>query len=370
MKATINAKALASVLTIAANYAGKNGFGISSMALFTVNEDELTVRTASNDQTFTTSLPVTNAEDGSIAVSIDKLASAMSKVFTDEIELSSSDNNTKLNIKSVGGRMKAVFHSLDGSQFPKAHVCNPNSWISIDGNAFATIAKRIVPVAETAGVAQEMLKALHLEYCNNVLYFSATNGKSLGYEALSVGTPMNAFDSINIPFNMVPKVLLAMKGEDVKVAVEDKLFYVQGNGMTISIPLFAKQYCNWRRVVPANVKQKVTFQTQTFLAALELAGVTSEQKSKRIDLTLKEGKAILSSINETNDALEQEIDILGEVSEEITFAFNKDMLAVLLKGLSDTVVFGYNEKEKACKLTNVDGEGATYVIMPMNMKKN
>ena len=124
----------------------------------------------------------------------------------------------------------------------------------------------------------------------------------------------------------------------MKIKVGQNQIAFELNGAILVSKLIEGNYPNYRQVIPAETKERVTLERESFHNAVRRVAILTSEKSNSIKLVLtKNNLDIVANSPEIGEAKETIAVKYG--GKEFTIAFNPDLLMAPLRNLVDDEIY-------------------------------
>lgn len=293
-----------------------------------VDFDGETVTITANDGVRTYSEKFSaEGEAGQCTIEADKLAKAANGMKSGEIEL------TPTQIKQ--GRSNLKLESLRYSDFPQPDYGAADD-CGITGEQLADAIGFVAHAIPTKDV-RHILNGVHLTngYC------VATDGHRLAFCELPYDGP-----DIIIPADSARQIG-AMYGQ---VKVSDRQLVIDGKSSRFSSGLIEGKYVDWRRVVPKDLANTITFDGSAMLAELRTALLGGNLAK----FTLSDGQITIQ-----NDGAETAIDFEGQA--DLVIGYNIQYLIDAISTTGGGTITMQIQEGKPCLVNN------NLIVMPVRI---
>jgi DNA polymerase-3 subunit beta len=200
----------------------------------------------------------------------------------------------------------------------------------------------------------------------NKLTMVATDGRRLALVDLEVEFPRSQEGDMIVPAKCVGELqrLLGDEGE-LKMLVGENQIAFDVNGRLLVSKLIEGNYPNYRQVIPAETKERVTIEREQLLTAVRRVALLSSEKSNSVKLNFtKNNLEITANTPEIGEAHESlPVQYKGK---EFSIAFNPIFLQDPLRNLPDDEVHLDLIDEMSPGVIKI-GTPFLYVLMPMRI---
>lgn len=211
-----------------------------------------------------------------------------------------------------------------------------------------------------------VLNGILASFKENKLTLVATDGRRLALVDIELEFPQSFETEVIIPTKAVLEVqrLLSDEGE-IKVSIGETQIAFEANGTFLVSKLIEGNYPNYRQVIPAETKERITLEREYFYNAVHRVSLLASDKSNSVKLIFtKNNLEIAANTPEVGEAKESlPIQYKGR---EFAIAFNPEFLMAPLKNLSEDEIFLDLIDEMSPGLVKIQGP-FLYVLMPMRI---
>lgn len=325
-------------------------------------------------------LAATNLEIGVIKyVSVEVISSGEITVPAKTLlEIISGLGPTRIDIEAEGevltiksGKFKATINGIAASEFPAIPV-SEGEGVDFDKSAF--LESQQILFASAVDEGRPVLTGVLTESSQGKLDFVATDGFRLAHRRVKLETDADSFKSL-IPRRTFEEVIRIISEEDLSEEEKVNLSSSKGQnqiiftvGQTIvSSRLIEGQFPSWEKIIPTEIKTRVTLEKEQMMKALKLAAVFAKNEANVITLTSQEGKLGLKSQAKELGSQENEIDSQIE-GDPIQIAFNAKFLTDAISSCpSAQIMIEFSGPLSACLIKPIGIEGLEYIVMPVRL---
>ncbi|MCX6905504.1 MAG: DNA polymerase III subunit beta [Verrucomicrobia bacterium] len=217
-------------------------------------------------------------------------------------------------------------------------------------------------------------------YVLNGIYFSlkehkltmvATDGRRLAMVEQELDIPEKSQTEFIVPSKAVNELtrLLQDKGEaEIHFSENQAVFTLKdekGVPVVIMTKLIEGNYPNYRQVIPAEAKERISLPREEFLHALKRAEIMTSEKQNSVRLTFSKNNLAITAntpdVGEARDNL-----AINYKGKEMAIAFNPGYVIEPLNALSEDEVFMELIDELSPGVLKIQGP-FLYVVMPMRL---
>jgi len=211
-----------------------------------------------------------------------------------------------------------------------------------------------------------VLNGLLFSLKENKLTLVATDGRRLAMVDIELEFPRSHEADIIVPTKAVTELqrLLTDEGE-VKVSVGSGQIAFDLNNTLLVSKLIEGNYPNYKQVIPAETKERVTLERETFLNSLRRVSLLASDKSNSIKLNFSKNNIdITANTPEVGEAKESLAVVYK--GREFSIAFNPEFFMAPLRALTEDEVFLDLIDEMSPGVLKIQTP-FLYVLMPMRI---
>ncbi|MEI9892518.1 MAG: DNA polymerase III subunit beta [Chthoniobacter sp.] len=211
-----------------------------------------------------------------------------------------------------------------------------------------------------------VLNGILFSFKENKLTLVATDGRRLAMVDIEVEFPRSQEVDIIVPTKAVTELgrLLGDEG-DVRLSVEENQVAFQIGDTLLASKLIEGNYPNYRQVIPAEAKERVTLERELFLNAVHRVALLSSEKSNSVKLVFtKNNIEIAANTPDVGEARESLA--VAYKGREFSIAFNPEFLQAPLRVLTNEEVYLDMIDEMSPGVIKIQSP-FLYVLMPMRI---
>ncbi|HEY0791133.1 MAG TPA: DNA polymerase III subunit beta [Chthoniobacterales bacterium] len=211
-----------------------------------------------------------------------------------------------------------------------------------------------------------VLNGILFSFRDNKLTLVATDGRRLALVDLEIEFPASQEVDIIVPTKAVSELQRLVRDEgDVKVSIGDNQIAFELNRTFLVSKLIEGNYPNYRQVIPAEAKERITLERETFLTAVRRVSLLASEKSNSVKLIFSKGNIdIVATTPDVGEAKES-LPVMYK-GREFSIAFNPEFLMAPLRNLGNDEVFLDLIDEMSPGVIKIQGP-FLYVLMPMRL---
>jgi DNA polymerase-3 subunit beta len=211
-----------------------------------------------------------------------------------------------------------------------------------------------------------VLNGVLFSFKENKLTLVATDGRRLAMVDIELEFPRSHEADIIVPTKAVTELqrLLTDDG-DVKISVGTGQIAFDLNNTLLVSKLIEGNYPNYKQVIPAEAKERVTLERETFLNSLRRVSLLASDKSNSIKLNFsKNNIEITANTPEVGEARES-LPVVYK-GRDFSIAFNPEFLMAPLRNLAEDEIFFDLIDEMSPGVVKIQTP-FLYVLMPMRV---
>jgi DNA polymerase III subunit beta len=211
-----------------------------------------------------------------------------------------------------------------------------------------------------------VLNGLLFSFKDNKLTLVATDGRRLAMVDIELEIPRSQETDIIVPTKAVTELQRLLTDEgDVKVSVTSGQIAFDLNKTLLVSKLIEGNYPNYKQVIPAEAKERVTLERETLLNSLRRVSLLASEKSNSIKLSFSKNNIdITANTPEVGEAKESlPVQYKGR---DFSIAFNPEFLMAPLRALTEDEVFLDLIDEMSPGVLKIQTP-FLYVLMPMRI---
>ena len=224
-------------------------------------------------------------------------------------------------------------------------------------------------------VSQDEKKPAHTGELFEILPDKLTVVALDGYRLAIVERPVTAVKDIRIivPSKTMTEVSHLLPNDDeelVHISANRRYVVFMAGGYTIMSRLIEGEFLNYRNVIPADSRTRVTIDTKEFVETIERASlIITERLKNPLRITFTEGKVVVRC--QTN--LGRVVDEFNAQCEgdEVEIGFNnRYLLDALRNARTEQVRMEISGPLSPVKVLPVDGSDFLYLVLPVRFKND
>ncbi len=211
-----------------------------------------------------------------------------------------------------------------------------------------------------------VLNGILFSFKENKLTLVATDGRRLALVDIESEFPRSNEVDVVIPAKCITELqrLLGEEG-DVKLAVGENHVSFEAGGKLLVSKLIEGNYPNYRQVIPAESRERITIERELFLNAVRRVSLLSSDKSNSVKLIFtKNNLEITANTPDIGEAHESMA--ISYKGKDFSVAFNPGFLQDPLRNLTEDEVHLEVSDEMSPGVIKI-GTPFLYVLMPMRI---
>ena len=337
---------------------------ILSNVLLNAVGDRLTLTATDLDVTISKTVEAKVEIDGSFTMPVKKLLSIAREVGGSQIEMDVSKNQCSIKSGSSAYRV----NGLPAEEFPPIPNFSGQTTIQMPQDTVKTMLRR-TSFAVSTDENRYVLNGLYLSFKENKLTMVATDGRRLALAEEDVELKDDNPLEVIVPTKAIQELSRSLgdKGDvEIKITENQVSFGLKendGTGSLIVSKLVEGAYPNYKQVIPAESKHRVTLDKEELFHALRRAEIMTSEKANSVKLTFSENNLTFTA-NSPEVGESRETMAIKYEGEETSIAFNPQFFIDPLKALEEDEVHFEFTDQLSPGVVKVK-HPFLYVIMPM-----
>lgn len=338
---------------------------IISSVLLIAKEDILIIKATDFRVSFETEIPISLEKPGDSTVFCSKFLGIL-RNFPDENVFIIKEGE-KLTITNKGN-ISFKLNSLSVDNFPEIPNSEGATFFSLPQKNFVYMIRQTI-FAVSGDETRYFMNGVYMKTKDNELVLVATDGRRLSQVHHLLEENQEDLSGIIIPPKVLGLISKLSSGEgNIELAVKDKLFFTRFDKQKLASTLVDGQFPNYSRVIPQNQELNFSVNRDEFSAALRRVSLLSDQKTKRIILSLSQNSIILKSDESEIGEAEEKIGCLYD-GPGVDFALNHTYLSEPLRVIEEKeITVEFTESHKAITLISPTNSSFFHIVMPMQME--
>lgn len=340
---------------------------ILSNVLLRAEGNRLELTATDLDVTIICSVEAAVKTPGATTVPVKKLFGIVRELGNPEIELEVDDKNV-CSLRSGPSFFK--IRGLGAEEFPPLPKFNEDKNVILPQEKIRSMFRK-TSFAISTDESRYVLNGIFFSLKEHKLTMVATDGRRLALVDEDVDVSEKSQGEFIIPAKTVNELnrLLQEKGEvQIRYAENQAAFELKdekGFSILVITKLIEGNYPNYRQVIPAETKERISLSREEFMHALRRAEIMTSEKQNSVKLSF--GKNSLSITANSPDVGEaEETMAINYKGKEMAIAFNPGYVIDPLNALTNEEVFLELIDELSPGVLKINGP-FLYVVMPMRL---
>jgi DNA polymerase-3 subunit beta len=340
---------------------------ILSNVLLRAGENRLELTATDLDVTVSCAVEAKVKKQGATTVPVKKLFGIVRELSNAEIDLETDEKNVT-SISSGSSFYK--INGLSADEFPPIQSPKDDKKVVMPQETIRGMMRK-TSFAISSDESRYVLNGIYLSLKDHKLTMVATDGRRLALVDEEANISEQGQGEFIVPAKAVNELnrLLAEKGEiELRYAENQASFTLKnekGSSTLIITKLIEGSYPNYRQVIPAETKERVSLVRDEFLHALRRAEIMTSEKSNSVKLSFSKNKLeITANSPEVGEAKESLA--VNYKGPDMAIAFNPKYMIDPLNALADDEVFLELIDELSPGVLKINGP-FLYVVMPMRL---
>ena len=340
---------------------------ILSNVLLKAEGNRLAFTATDLDVTISSSVEATVKKGGSTTLPVKKLFGIAKELASQEIELEVDDKNF-CSVRAGSSYFK--IRGLGAEEFPPMPTFKEDKKLSLQQDKIRSMLKK-TSFAISTDESRYVLNGIFFSLKEHKLTMVATDGRRLALVDEEVELASGSQGEFIVPAKAVNELnrLLGDKGEVEILFSDNQAAFTLKDDKEKSILIITKliegNYPNYRQVIPAETKERVTLAREEFMHALRRAEIMTSEKQNSVKLSFgKNTLAITANSPDVGEARESMA--INYKGKEMSIAFNPTYIIEPLTALATDEVYLELIDELSPGVLKISGP-FLYVVMPMRL---
>jgi len=340
---------------------------ILSNVLLRAEGNKLELTATDLDVTISSGVEAKVIQPGATTVPVKKLFGIVRELGNPEMEIEVDDKNV-CTIRSGSSFYK--IHGLSADEFPPLPVFKEDKMVALPQEKVKGMLKK-TSFAISTDESRYVLNGIFLSLKDHKMTMVATDGRRLALVDEEIDVAETSHGEFILPAKTVSELnrLLQDKGDLELRYTENQASFTlkddKGGAVLIVTKLIEGNYPNYRQVIPAETKERVSLSREEFLHALKRAEIMTSEKSNSVKMSFGKNKLeITANSPEVGEA--KETLAINYKGIEMAIAFNPKYMIDPLTALTNDEVFIELIDELSPGVLKINGP-FLYVVMPMRL---
>ncbi|MBN1525466.1 MAG: DNA polymerase III subunit beta [Spirochaetales bacterium] len=342
----------------------KSTISILSNVLIIAENDSLVIKATDLKISFSTKIPVTVKQPGSVAVFCDRLLDILRSLPSGEIEFALQENLVLL-ITPKSTRAHFELKCIQADKFPPQQEVDKALFFEFSQKDFIEmISKTIFAISDDE--TRFFLNGVYFEKNDSKLNMVASDGRRLSFISKDIKADIDDINGIIIP----PKILNIVKkntpGEgNLSLAVTDKNIFVKIDNRLYTSNLIDGKFPNYKKIIPEQNEHFFLVKKQILAESLKRVSVLVENKTRSVFFNITENLISVSSEESDIGMAREELEC--EYSgPEYTLTFNYLYILEPLNVIDDEYIrMDFNDPKKAVIMKAKGEQDYMNIVMPL-----
>jgi len=344
---------------------GKSDNPILGNLLLNVKDGVLTVKAANRQMEMSSTSGVDPDEDGSITVP--------AKKFFDILKADPQDSQISFSLDEKGdsallrfSRSRFKLATLPSDLFPSSESVTPDADVKIDQSQLKSMLDS-VSFSMAAQDVRYYLNGMLVDVNQGVMRLVTTDGHRLSAVKTEVECSSEEHLQIILPRDAISQIgkMLDKSNDDITLSFNRNHLKLKCNDVELTAKLIDGRFPDYTRVIPANNENIMKVGVEDFLSKLRQVSVVSDEKFKRVTLSLKNNSVALSMVTHSDEVAENEAEC-SYSSNDLEVGFNVLYLIEVFSHLKgDVAEVAFGGENTAIKIAPENWDNIAYVVMPM-----
>ncbi len=295
-----------------------------------------------------------------------RLFSDMTKIMPSEYITYEVDDN--LNMKISGGTAEYQLSAISAEEYPALPDIDTNSAITINQHSLRSMINQTI-YAVSLNDSKPILTGELFDINNNSINMVAIDGFRLAIRNEQINCSENK--KFVVPSKALKEAAALLTEDEEKecnIYVNAKHVLFDINGYRIFTRLLEGEFHNYKNSIPMEFKTEVIVKTSALISCIERCSIILNEKNKApVKCNFENGymnvecKTALGCFEDS-----MEINMTGD---NLIIGFsNKFLIDALRAADTDMIKIQMSGSNKAVKISPIDGEHFTFIIMPLQIR--
>jgi len=338
---------------------------ILSNVLIEAEEDGLRLTTTDLDVGVSGTVPAEVTEAGSTTLPARRLAGIVRELPAVDVEVTVDLSKNQATINCGASHFKII--GLDAKEFPSVADLDDAHEFKIQQGVLLDALKKTA-YASSSDETRYVLNGIHFVFEKGTMTLVATDGRRLAHVVNDLEFPEGQERSFIVPSKAIQELtrLLGTEGSLRLRLSDSQVAFEVGDSLLVS-KLIEGQYPDFRRVIPAETKHRVTFEREMLTSVVNRVALLTSDKSSSVKLRFEDDQITVTA-NSPNIGEAVESLSVKYKGEPMEVAFNPGFLVEPLKSIdSDEVFLELIDENSPGVIKN--NSNFLYVIMPMRVNE-
>ncbi|MDR3591552.1 MAG: DNA polymerase III subunit beta [Negativicutes bacterium] len=366
MKAIFNHKDLDKAVQAAARIAGgKTTIPVLSGILVSIESEKATFSASNYEISLEYSIPAIVEIPGTILISGRLFSDLIKKMPTDNITISSDEEDNLLVVQSGTSTYKIL--TMKADEFPAIERVQQDNAIELTGADLQEIHRLTSFCVATSG--SPIFTGIHILINDGILTAYGSDTHCLAKKKIAFNSTVTG-DVIIPPISLLEICRLAEPEDKVIMSLHKGKISFQTDSIYFSCQAIQGHRPDFERVIPKVTPTKVTLSREVFLIALERVSIIGTERTKdgvsnNVVISSDKDRMIITSQSGEKGKAYEEFPATIDGSD-VRFLFNSYLITGFLRAIdADQIIFSFPETKAPCLLIPTDDDSYLYVTSPM-----
>ncbi len=335
---------------------------ILSNVLIRAHKDKISLTTTDLDVTVQCAIEATVVREGSVTLPARRLFTIIRELEHAEVEMEVDDKNAAT---ILSGGSCFVIVGIAESEFPQLPKLSGAKSFSLEQKVLRAAFKK-TSYAMSTDEARYVLNGVLLSLKDDKLVVVATDGRRLALAEQEIDLPKDTKGELLIPSKTVLEIYRLLKDKGtVTISFTENQVSCALDGTHLVSKLIDGIYPNYRQVIPAEVKERISLERESFHQAVRRAALLVSERNHAVKLHFTKNnlsiRAHAPDVGESKESL-----AINYKGPDITIGFNPDYLIDPLRNLDHDEIFFELTDSLSPGVIKVNAP-FLYVIMPLRV---
>ncbi len=335
--------------------------------LFEVSKSVLTITATDLDTSISSTLKVTDAADGTIAVPARRITETIRSLPNVDVQFVADIASNKILMKTPNGEYKLTGEPHDN--YPTLPAFEGNQRLPVSGE----VLRRLITKTSFAVSSDELRPAMMgilFQLRKKEIRTVATDGHRL-VKCINTGITSSTERDIVIPAKALTIVAKSAPDSDSNLMFDDHHIMVNFGNSTLVARIIEDKYPNYESVIPGDNNKKLIVDKQQLLASVRRTAIYASTTNHQVRFSLKKGSMSVSAEDIDFGSEARETIPCDYSSEAMEIGFNSAYVIDILSHIdTDEVRFELSTPTRAATIqpvTQREGEDLLMLVMPVRL---
>ena len=344
----------------------KTTLSVLSNILFTAEGNELKLTATDLDLSMTTTMPAKVEEGGRACVPAKRIGEIVRSLPPMEVKITVKNNTVRIQC----GKSDFKITGADAEEFPKVTDRMAEKGFSVAADTLNTMVERVLH-AVSQDLSRLALTGVLWEFEKTKFSMVATDGHRLSKTTRSEKVPVGDVKEVIVPGKALQQLQrLTPDDGNIRISVNASYIMFDLGSTFVHSRLLEGPFPNYRPVIPAANKNKMTIERESLAQATKRVSILSNSLTHQIKFGLRPDAVSLSV--STPDLGEAEEEVVAAYSgPEMDIGFNANYLLDILKSMNTgDAEFAIDRPDNATIIRPAgeqDGDEFFCLLMPLRL---